>query len=287
MRIWLLSLPLVLAAAFAAEEPALPQQSLVIDLDAAKGLTLEDVNKVAGWKNQAPGAEAKDFVKRDEGRKQAGSGRPSLRKDVKVLGGKPALDFRQQELVCMDEDAFDGLSTGKGHTWIAVLSVHEQRVGLKDVNSFFGNLRNSGNYEGIWGCLNDDNTPWWGVRNGVTFGRFDGNNPQVIGPKLDQGRFLILAGRMAKGTGSVELELFVNATKAIAKANVPVNAEGNPSRMAVGQERDAIQHPGVESFDGKIARFLVWERPLDDAELAAAFDLLRKSYSLPPETESR
>ena len=30
----------------------------------------------------------------------------------------------------------------------------------------------------------------------------------------------------------------------------------NSSRMAIGQERDAIEHPGKESFDGEIARFL-------------------------------
>jgi hypothetical protein len=48
--------------------------------------------------------------------------------------------------------------------------------------------------------------------------------------------------------------------------------------MAVGQERDAIQHPGHESFDGEIARFLIWERPLADAELAAAMERLRADY---------
>ena len=50
--------------------------------------------------------------------------------------------------------------------------------------------------------------------------------------------------------------------------------------MAVGQERDAIQHPGHESFDGEIARLLIWQRPLDDAELAAAVAHLRQRYRL-------
>lgn len=261
----------------ATAEP-LPDKGLVIDLDAAKGLKLEDGDKVAAWTSQAGGASSKDFVKRDEGRKVPGSGRPSLVKVAPGLNAKPALDFRQQELVCLDEDAFDGLSTGKGHTWMVVLAVHEQRVGLKDVNSFFGNLRNGEKYEGIWGCLNDDNTPWWGARNGITFGRFDENNPKVEGPKLETGKFHILAGRMAAGTGSVDLELFVNSAKAAATAKIPVNAAANPSRMAVGQERDAINHPGVESFDGQIARFLIWERPLSDQELATALEALQKDY---------
>ncbi len=258
----------------------LPQQSLVLDLDAAKGVALEDGDKVAKWTNQAPGAVAKEFVKRDEGRKEPGTGRPVLIKESKEANGKPVLDFRQQELVCLDEDAFDGLTTGKGHTWIAVVAVHEQRVGLKDVNSFFGNLRNGDKYEGIWGCLNDDNTPWYGTRNGITFGRFDANNPQLLGPKLETGRFHLLAGRMATGTGTVKLEFFVNDTKPVATAEAPVNAKANPSRMAVGQERDAIQHPGVESFDGEIARLLIWERPLADDEFAAAMRDLKTAYEL-------
>lgn len=262
----------------AAEE--LPSAALVLDLDAEKGVKLEDGDRVGTWTNQAPGAVAKDFVKRDEGRKEAGSGRPSLVKNIATLGGKAALDFRQQELVCMDEDAFDGLTTGKGHTWIAVLSVHEQRAGLKDVNSFFGNLRNGDKYEGLWGCLNDDNTPWYGTRNGITFGRFDVNNPQVLGPKLETGKFHLLAGRMAAGSGTVAIELFVNSAVAAGKGQAPVAEQANPSRMAVGQERDAIQHPGVESFDGQIARLLIWERPLDDKELAMAFATLTAAYSL-------
>ncbi|MEK7953122.1 LamG-like jellyroll fold domain-containing protein [Luteolibacter soli] len=259
----------------------LPSAALVLDLDAEKGVKVEDGERVAAWTNQAAGTAGKEFVKRDEGRKEAGSGRPTLVKGVAGLGGKAALDFRQQELVCLDEDAFDGLITGKGHTWIAVISVHEQRTGLKDVNSFFGNLRNGEKYEGVWGCFNDDNTPWWGSRNGITFGRFDVNNPQVIGPaKLEAGKFHLLAGRMAAGTGTVALELFVDGPVAVAKGEAPVSAKANASRMAVGQERDAIQHPGVESFDGQIARLLIWERPLDDKELAATIAALTAAYSL-------
>jgi len=259
----------------------LPSAALVLDLDAEKGVKLENGDRVAMWTNQVPGVAAKDFVKRDEGRKEPGSGRPGMMRNITALGGKSAIDFRQQELVCMDEDTFDGLTTGKGHTWLVVMSLHDQREGLKDVNSFFGNLRNGGKYEGLWGCLNDDNTPWYGTRNGITFGRFDVNNPQVLGPaKLETGKFHVLGGRMAAGTGTVPIELFVNAPTATAKGEAPVSEKANPSRMAVGQERDAIEHPGVESFDGRIARLLIWERPLDDKELAAAFATLTAYYSL-------
>src|SRR6478735_66532 len=140
----------------AAAEPA----SLIVDLNAAKGLVLEDGDRVAKWTSKVAGAPAREFVKRDEGRKEPGSGRPTLRKNLKELNGKPALVFLQQELTCLEENAFDNLTTGGGHTSFAVLATRQQRVGLKDVNSFFGNLRNSDNYEGLWGAFNDDNTLW-------------------------------------------------------------------------------------------------------------------------------
>ena len=259
----------------------LPTTGLVLDLDAARGITLEEDNRVSVWRNQIEASQAKDFVKRDEGRKEAGSGRPTLRKSIAAINSQPALVFRQQELVCLDEDVFDSLSSGKGHTWITVIAMNEQRVGLKDVNSFFGNLRNGGKYEGIWGCVNDDNTLWWGARNGLTFGRFDKNNPQLIGPKLESNKFYIIAGRMAAGMGEVKIEVFVDQPIAIVSTIFPVDPKANPSRMTIGQERDAIEHPGYESFDGEIARFLIWDKPLSDEELKIAMTELRKKYFTP------
>lgn len=252
----------------------------ILVLNAGIGVTTEEGDRVSIWKNGAPDFPAVDFVKRDEGRKEPGSGRPTLRKNIPEIGGGSAIVFRQQELVCLDEDAFDRLSQGGGCTWIAVLAPHEQRVGLKDVNSFFGNLKNSGNYEGIWGCLNDDNTPWWGARNGLTFGRFDANNPQLLGPKLEAGKFVVLAGRMAAGTGKVKLELFINsAGKPAATGEIEVNPQANPSRMAIGQERDAVNHPGHEAFDGEIAHFLIYAEPLDDRDLNLSMKMLESLYA--------
>lgn len=272
------NLPIFLTTLTLATAQDLSTTSLILDLDAAHGLTLEDNDKVSIWCNQIESSPAKDFIKRDEGRKEAGSGRPTVRKNIATLNKHPALVFRQQELVCLDEDFFDSLSTGKGHTWITVIAVHEQQVGLKDVNSFFGNLRNGGKYEGIWACVYDDNTLWWGARNGLTFGRFDKNNPQLLGPKLQPNKFYIIAGRMAAGMGEVKLELFVDQPTAIASVTFPVDPKANPSRMSIGQERDAIQHPGHESFDGEIARFLIWDKPLDDEALKNAMSVLRKKY---------
>lgn len=274
----------LLTAGFAilsARAEELPANGLMLDLDAAKGLEMEDAMRVAKWTSTVPGHRL-EFVKRDEGRHAAGSGRPTLRENIAELAGAPALVFLQQELVCHDEDVFDKLVTGSGHTWAAVICVREQRKGLADVNSFFGNLRNEQKFEGLWACFTDDNRPYYGVRNGLTFGRFDVNNPQLLAPAIKPGRFHLLVGRMQPGTGEVRLDFFVDDAKPVATTRVPVSIKANSSKLAVGQERDAIEHPGMESFDGEIARLLVWNRALDNDETARVLDQLRQRYGLKP-----
>ncbi len=115
------------------------QDGLLLDLDASRGVVPEDGGRVGKWLNQVVGNGAREFLLQDKGRTERGSGRPTLRTDVKELGGKSSVVFRQQELVCADEDTFDRLTTGQGHTWVVLMALDEQRVGLKDVNSFFGN----------------------------------------------------------------------------------------------------------------------------------------------------
>ena len=61
---------------------------------------------------------------------------------------------------------------------------------------------------------------------------------------------------------------------------VPVNPEANSSLMAIGQERDATNHPGYESFIGEIARFMIFDRPLSDDELAAMSRYLMNQYHI-------
>lgn len=258
------------------------QKGLIVDLNADKGVVTNADNKVEKWINQASAPIVKEFVKTDEGRKVKGSGMPALRKGLAELNGHSSIAFVKQELIAHDEDAFDYLLTGNGYTWFCVLKAGKQSGELKDVNSFFGNLKNGGNYEGIWGGLNDNNSIWMGSRNGATFGRWDDNNPYVTSNTvLEQDKYYLLMGKMGKGTDTVTLSLYLNnGGSPVASRPFPVNKLANSSKMAIGQERDAIQHPGTESFIGEISRFLLYDRPLSDQELNKTAKELKKMYSV-------
>jgi len=261
----------LLAAAVHAGE-TLPEDGLILNLDADAGLETKD-SQVLIWRNKAD-FKARDFKATRE------NGRPEIRTAVPELNGHNAIVFKEQEVLNDDEEAFDGLTTGSGYTWITVLSAYPQTGKLKDVNVFLGNLRNGMQYEGFWAGLDDDSTVWMGTRNGKSFGRWNADNPKVKGPKLEAKRFYIVAGRMSSGTETATLDLFVNAEKPVATATVPVFTKANASKLAVGTERDAKEHPGVESFDGEMARVLIWQRPLSDTEMKQVLESLTKTYGI-------
>ncbi len=254
------------------------QEGPILDLNADRGVEIVD-GRVASWTNQVDW-KVKAFIATRDTNHEKGTGRPTLKKNVAAIRGHNTVVFKRHELINSEEDAFDHLITGSGYTWFAVLSVYPQVSGLKDVNSFFGNLKNGGNYEGFWAGLTDDNMLWTGSRNGITFGRWDQNNPQVLGPKLQENRYYIVAGHMGAGTGNVTIELFVNEAKPVASKLFPVNPRASSSKMAIGQERDATNHPGHESFDGELARFLMWDRPLNSREFDKTLSWLRETYGI-------
>ena len=286
----------ILAIRLSAQE-TIVKKGLVLDLNANKEVVIEDSDRVASWRNQVKGNEVDIFVKQDSGRDKkikkkvlgVGSGRPTLKKDVQVIGGNSTIVFKEQELVNHQEDAFDHLVNGSGYTWFSVMCVYKQVKGKKDVNSFFGNLTNGKPYAGFWGNLTDDNRIWMGTRTGRDFGikRKKGAsplwhaelNPQVMAKKpLKENKYYLVMGRMGAGKKTVELELFVNSTDAVDRKKILIKGNANPSKMTIGQERDAINHPGFESFHGEIARLLIYERPLTNEELAKVVVELREKY---------
>ena len=102
---------------------------------------------------------------------------------------------------------------------------------------------------------------------------------------LKENRYYVVTGRMGSGTGEVQIELFINEPPVVASKPFPVNSAADSSKLAIGQERDATNHPGKESFDGELARFLMYERPLTKDELEQTMESLKKTYSPIQEAE--
>ncbi|MBS0030969.1 LamG-like jellyroll fold domain-containing protein [Chitinophaga sp. 22321] len=257
-------------------------KGLVVDLDADSAVVTDGHKRVEKWINQAGKFPVMAFVKQDKGRKEEGSGRPLLVEHLPALNGHNTISFNKQELVAADEDAFDHLITGSGYTWFCVLKPGRQSGELENVNSFFGSLKNGGYYEGFWAGFNDDNSIWMGSRNGKSFGRWDANNPNIATNKvLSAGQYYLVAGRMDAGTDTVNISLYVNnCTTPVSTGRFPVNINANASKLAIGQERDAVEHPGRESFIGEISRFLLYERALTQEEMKVVGESLRDYYQL-------
>jgi len=257
-------------------------KGLIVDLDADSAVVTDEHKRVEKWINQAKTFPVKAFVKQDKGRKEEGSGRPLLVEHLPSLNGHNTISFNKQELVAADEDAFDHLVTGSGYTWFCVLKPGQQSGELENVNSFFGSLKNGGYYEGFWAGFNDDNSIWMGSRNGKTFGRWDANNPNIAAKQvLSTAQYYLVAGRMDAGTDTVNISLYVNnCTRPVATGRFPVNISANASKLAIGQERDAVEHPGRESFIGEISRFLLYERALTTEEMKVVGNALVDYYKL-------
>jgi hypothetical protein len=98
---------------------------------------------------------------------------------------------------------------------------------------------------------------------------------------LKEDQYYVVAGRMGSGTGEVLIEVFIDSPQPVASKPFPVNPQADSSKLAIGQERDATNHPGRESFDGELARFLVYERPLTNDELEQTIAHLKRRYAIP------
>src|SRR5687768_1532908 len=69
------------------------QKQPLLDLNADNGVTISESNRVESWTNSVANATMQTFDGRDEGRMLAGSGRPTLRKNVNELDRHHSLSF--------------------------------------------------------------------------------------------------------------------------------------------------------------------------------------------------
>ena len=270
---------------------------LMLDLNADKGLAVEEDSMVTSWANQVPNAKAVDFKSTEEGRtktiisqEEEGTGRPTLLKNSAEINGHNSLVFREDELINDNDSAFHGMMTGDGYTWFAVIKPYKQagpgKINSIYPNAFFGCLRNTakpqlegGQFAGFWGSFYTDGRVYMGSRNGLSIKVRDGvNTPEVEAPPPAINKWHIVMGRQGSGQGVVKLELFVNNPfDAVNSSDYPVG-DVEPSRMAIGTERNAINHQGKESFDGELTRLLMYDAALDKQQMNAVYDYLTEVY---------
>lgn len=245
------------------------------------------------------------------------NGKPSL-----AFRGNPAPGvITGDDLINMDgPDVYDHLIQGAGYTWIAIIKPYAQ-ISLindsdpgRDINILFGNLKNGDNgkcqFCGMWaGVSTSTDRPnyfWAGNRgdddfsagapyegqpysnNGTGHYRTDGN-PHVHAGAMSLNKWEMVGARMGSGAGDVWIETFMGKSGAILakkpwRVYPTYGPEEDADMMAIGTERDAANHVGLESYDGEFARFLIWERPLADAELKQALHALDSLYFMPPTT---
>lgn len=295
--LWLTGVYLFVGAVGYAAPEVPVAKGLVLDLNADAGLSIGDDCMVTSWTNQAPNARAVAFNHTEEGRtrtiisqEEPSTGRPTLKQNAGEINGHNSLVFREDELINDNDEAFHGMMTGGGYTWFAVIKPYKQggpgKINSHYPNAFFGCLRNTakpqlegGQYAGFWGSFYPDGRIYMGSRNGLSKKVRDGvNTPEVDGPPPATNQWHIIMGRQGSGQGTVKLELFVdNPAEAVNSHDYPVG-DVEPSRMAIGTERNAINHQGRESFDGELARLLMFETALDQQQMKATYDYLRTLY---------
>ena len=78
--------------------------------------------------------------------------------------------------------------------------------------------------------------------------------------------------------GKATVELYLNDPLKPIKTMDFLTGTVEPSRMAIGTERNAINHQGHESFDGEIARFLIYKGAMNPKERKQSYDYIKQHY---------
>ena len=240
--------------------PQIPTVGLVQDLDGDLGISLSGTT-VVGWSNSAP-----------SGGDDVSAARGTVEMSPDTLNGHAVVHFDSSSLAGDDEDAFDFGLSGSGFTWLVVVRSDAQDNSRK--NRVLGTLLNQSPYSGYTaGVFTNANgtRPYADMVESPGSGESYADADDEI---LDT--WVIVAGRLsAAASGTSTLEIVVDGRPASASTSIayPVLDCG---ALTIGAERV----DGGEHFDGDVARILVYERPLPDAELDQAFEALAALYGL-------
>jgi len=229
---------------------------LIEDLDADIGVT--GTSDVTAWANQVAGAG-------DNVNKTAGV----IMKVANAVNAHAAIRFVNAErMEGQNQTAFQQLTNGAGFTWFAVVSANAQDSTTK--NQIFGTIMQNNPFSGFTAGANTSNSHFYTmVRPNSTevFAQSDTNTT---------GSWVVVAGRLAGGTGNKAFEVFVNSKTAGATGAINVPGGQQCGVLTIGAEHAS----GTEFFSGDVTRILIYARALSDAELAETGRALSDRYAI-------
>ena len=246
-KVFIAAIVLACLVLTSAAHASIVTMGLIQDLNADVGVT--GTSPVTAWANQGSLGAA--------GNVSSTGGIGSVTLLSGVAGTHNALRFVSGSLLGTDASSYDSLANGSGFTWFAVIDA-DPAVGSPN---------------SIWGTLTDGGLPYSGTTGGSVYGNRGmiryrssvGTDTVVQGiTDLSAGGYNILVGRLAAGTGNQTAEIFVDsATADSLPAVIDIDGATDSEVLVVGYERPS----GGEGFEGDLARLLIYNRPLSDAEL--------------------
>lgn len=235
---------------------AIVTAGLVQDLDADLGVT--GTSDVTVWVNQ--------ITNQGEDRVVKPGGVGAIELVQNAINGHAALDFNNNaRLEGDDTSAFADLTNQAGLTWFVVVEPAPTQD-TNDRNQMFGWIRNQGINSGITAGVDRAARPYAMIRPASTEFKAQA--------EIGVTQWSIVAARLAEGVGA-NVQLFHNSGAPLAM--IATTAANNPvGALTIGAERD----DGTEFFDGRIARILIYARPLDDNELKQTGRALGQRYAI-------
>ena len=251
----LLTLASITTAAITLQsQAAIVAGGLIQDLDAGVGVVEGGGagTGVTSWQNQ--GSAGDDLT---TNRGTIGLNTGGTFDFVTLSGGGPP------RMVGDDAAAFDSIMNGNGHTWFAVIRP-EVGANSGQKNAVFGTLTNSNPFSGVGAYVSNNN-------NGAYMTRPASSDVFANGTtSVNDGEWHIVAGRLSAGTGTQLAEIFTDGPLVEGTANPNILGTTNSDALTLGAERTG----GSENYLGDIARILIYDRPLTDAELnSTGFEL--------------
>ncbi|MDD5705600.1 MAG: hypothetical protein PHR35_06720 [Kiritimatiellae bacterium] len=240
---------------------------LIQDLDANAGV-VSDANGVSAWSNQVAGA-GDHVAQTDNARKPrllsaVANGRNALRFDKDGADDGTIGDM----LAGVSETAFDPLMRGSGYTWFVVARSDLPSSGLP--GSIFGTLLNGSPWPGLAAQLSGSGIVQNPFRSSIQY--------MAVGVySVVDGNYHVLVGRVTDGSAPV-ITVYDNSSTVMGCVTGVTTDTTESGPLCVGAWRTG-DFPNNKWY-GDLARVLIYNRPLSDAEIVETGYALGAAYGI-------